>query len=320
MDEIITEWISRALQPITILNEFIRFMNYARGLIYGEDILRLTKKSDKNDPISWSFYEIESREYQKLVDAIATVYPKIFHIMENISKKELPKKIDTKLEQHNRQVKYLSCESHLFKTETIENIQHYTCSRCGGSHKLRLSNIVTNPELISKLDKESRVKMKGIKRKKCRVQDHIWIRTSAPDTTKNIFECIRCSRWLLLDAESKEKLEKINELIPLRFSAENDRTLCKLVQNFFGDQSNEEHPLSNLYEYIKSYYNKRPDQISRRKRSDYDILDTPTITKKLQSVVKFLVDLDFLSLGISTSTKNDPLNQAYIHKSLTNWR
>lgn len=201
MDKIITEWISRALQPILILNEFIRFMNYTRGRIYGEDILRLTKKLDMNDPSSWSFYEIESREYQKLIDAIATVYPEIFHIMENISKKELPKKIDTRLEQHNRQVKYLSCRSHLFRTETSENIQYYTCSRCGERHKVRLSNIVANPELISKLDKESRVKMKGIKRKKCGVQDHIWIRSSAPDPTKNIFECIRCSRWLLLDAE-----------------------------------------------------------------------------------------------------------------------
>ncbi len=320
MDKIITEWISRALQPITILNEFIRFMNYARGRIYGEDILRLTKKLDKNDPSSWSFYEIESREYQKLIDAIATVYPEIFHIMENISKKELPKKIDTRLEQHNRQVKYLSCRSHLFRTETSENIQYYTCSRCGEPHKVRLSNIVANPELISKLDKESRVKMKGIKRKKCRVLDHIWIRTSAPDPTKNIFECICCSRWLLLDAESKEKLDKINELIPLSFSAENDRNLCKLVQNFFYDQTNEEHSLSNLYEYIKDYYNKHPDLDSRRKRSGYDILDAPTITKKLHPIIKFLVDQDFLSLGTSKSTKNDSLSQTYIHKNLTNWR
>lgn len=114
--------------------------------------------------------------------------------------------------------------------------------------------------------------------------------------------------------------DKINELIPLRFSAENDRNLCKLVQNFFYDQTNEEHSLSNLYEYIKDYYNKHPDLDSRRKRGGYDILDAPTITKKLHPIIKFLVDQDFLSLGTSKSTKNDSLSQTYIHKNLTNWR
>lgn len=320
MDKIITDWVSRALQPIAILNEFIRFMNSARGLIYGEDILRVTKKVEKNNSDQWSFYEIGQVDNQKFIDAIAAVYPDIFNIIEHIAKKKLPKKIDDELERYNRRARYLSCSSHIFRTETIENILYYTCSRCGVRYKVKPSDIVTNHELISKLNKESRVKIKGIKSKKCGEQDHIWIRSLAPDRTKNIFECIRCSRSLSLYAESKEKLDKIKELIPLRFSTENDMSLCNLIQKFFYDQSNKAHSFNELSEYVKSCNNKFPDRTRRRERNDHNILDASTITKKLRPILKFLVDQSFLSLETSGSIKNDSLSHAYIHKSLINWR
>ena len=160
--------------------------------------------------------------------------------------------------------------------------------------------------------------MKLSDRKKCA---HIWIRSTLhPDPTENLFECVCCLRCLTLPAESKEKLDKIDKAIQLKFKTQNDGLLCKQVQNFFYNRSNEEHSFTSLSEYVKSYYNKSFDLTNRRERNDHDILDASTITRKLESVIKFLVYQDFLSLGTSKSTKNDSLSQTYIHKNLTNWR
>jgi hypothetical protein len=166
------------------------------------------------------------------------------------------------------------------------------------------------------LNKESKVRMKLSNRKKC---EHIWIRSTEVDA-KNLFECIRCPGRLTLPAESKEKLQRINELISIRFKAQIDRSLCKFVQNFFYERSNEEYSASYLFEYTKSHFNKRPDVFSLRERSDQDIYDTSTMAKRLQSVINFLVELEFLKVGTSKSSINGTISKTYLHKNQTNWR
>jgi hypothetical protein len=310
-DKLVFDWLNNTIKPHFIIFEFLRFTNYARGHIYGKDILQRTKKSDKNFTNQASFYEIENKDYDNLNDAFARVYPDLYDLITNIRDSEVSK--NKVIEERRKQ--YL-CRPHTFTIETINEVKFFKCSKCGSPRTVMTSNIATNKELISRLNRESNVRMRLSSRKKC---GHIWIRsTSHPDPTKNLFECICCLRWLTLPAESKEKLEKIDKAIRLRFRTQNDMLLlCKQVQSFFSNRSNEEHSFNTLAEYFK---NKYPDLTGLRKRSDHDDIDTSTITNKLQSVVKFLVDLDFLSLMTSTLTKNDPESNIYIHKSLTNWR
>lgn len=313
MDKLTIEWINKAIQPYMILNEFVRFMNYERSHIYGEDILRRTKKPDNNNPKSWSFYEIERSDYQKFLNAFGSVYPDVFDLIEHIKNEELPGKINKSIEWHNQQVAHLLCMPHLFKTHIIKKEKYFTCSRCEIEFKVKISNIVTNQELIAKLNTHSKKKM----RKTCEEQKHIWVRSTYTDLSQNIFECCRCYRWLMLPAESKEKLDEINKSIPTRFGTENDVILCKQVQKFFYDGSNEQYSINELLSAIKSNksYDGLDANILRRGRGHIS-----TIITRAKAILDFLVEVGFLSLGIARSPGNDPLSQTYIHKNQTNWK
>ena len=282
-------------------------------LINGKDLIQQTDQSDKNDPKLNPYFEVEHEDYGNLNDAFELVYPDLSYLIRNIRDQEV-----SKIKKIEERRKYYLCRPHKFTAEVAEGVKYFRCSKCDSNPSVLLSNIVTNQDLILVLNRQSKARMKLSNRKKCA---HIWTRSTLyPDPTENLFECVCCLRWLTMPAESKEKLDKIDKAIQLRFKTQNDRLLCKQVQNFFYDRNNEEHSFTSLSEYFKSYYNKSPDLTGRRERNVHDILDASTITKKLESVLKFLVDQDFLSLETSKSTKNDSLSQTYIHKNLTNWR
>jgi hypothetical protein len=314
MDKLALDWLNNTIKPHVIILEFIRLMNHASRLIKGKDLIQQTERSDRNAPKLNLFENEREREYyDSLNDAFERVYPDLSYLINNIRDQELFK-IKTITERR----KYYLCMPHKITVEVTEGVKYFRCPKCGFSNSVCIPNIVTNQKLILVLNRKSKERIKLSDRKKCA---HIWIRSTLhPDPTETIFECVRCLRWLTLPAESKEKLDKIDKAILLKFKTQNDRLLCKQVQNFFYDRSNEEHSIISLSDYVKSYYNKSPDLTSRRERNDHDIFDASTITKKLESVLRFLVDQDFLRLVASKSTKNDSLSQTYIHKNLTNWR
>ena len=90
-------------------------------------------------------------------------------------------------------------------------VKYFKCSKCDYNPPVLLSNIVTNQDLILRLNRESKARMKLSDRKKC---THIWTRSTLhPDPAENLFECICCLRYITLPAESKEKLDKIDRYI-----------------------------------------------------------------------------------------------------------
>ena len=256
IDMLALDWLNNTIKPHVIILEFIRLMNHASRLFNG-DLIQQTDRSGGNDS-KLNPIENEREYYDSLNDAFERVYPDLSYLINNIRDQELSK-IKTITERR----KYYLCMPHKITAEVTEGVKYFRCTKCGFKSSICIPNIVTNQELILVLNRQSKARMKLFNRKKCA---HIWTRSTLyPDPTENLFECVCCLRWLTMPAESKEKLDKIDKAIQLRFKTQNDRLLCKQVQSFFHDRSNEEHSFTSLSEYFKSYYNKSPNLTGRKK-------------------------------------------------------
>jgi hypothetical protein len=323
VDKLIIDWINNAIQPTTILIEFIRFMNNAGRSIYGEDILR----RDKNDSNlqQRSFYEINSEDYHRLKCAYARSYPKLFDLIEEIRNNELPDKIAKKVAWTNEQLGERLCRPHdFFIRKTSNGYEHFECSNCHTTRDIRRSQIVTNRDLATKLHKHSKYPGGSPKRgkNKCAPKNHVWIRNASAhqDMSENMFECLRCSKWYTLPADSKDKLEKIRQSIPARFKTHNGINFCRLIQKFFYKFSNEEHSINDLLESIEE--NSEIGLLNRRREHGRQEFTPPMIRKQICEIIDFLVEYQFLSHGtsISESQSDDPLMVPYIHRNQMNWK
>jgi hypothetical protein len=314
IDRLALDWMNDTMKPHMIINEFIRFMNYNRGRIYDEDILRRTKKLDTNQHELSSFYEIERKDYNRFIKIFATVYPEFFAQITNIRNKKLSEsKIPEDIQWDDRGLETLHCRPHEFKGQVIDNKHKaFECSKCTIRYEIRLLDIVANKDLSTILNRDCKPRKGSPVKKKCKQQSHIWIRKSThQDISENMFSCLRCSWWLSLPVGNRETLDKVNELIHNRFS-ENDVKLCKTVQGYFYKFSNEEHSINDLVESIFEQQLPVGFDCSRKEKND--------IIQSVNRIIDFLLETKFLSLGTPKLSNNNLSPLTYLHRNKPNWR
>jgi hypothetical protein len=301
-----------------IIDEFIRFMNYNGGRIYGNDILRRTKKLDINKHKQFSFYEIERKDYDRFINVFATVYPEFFEQISNIRNKKLSEsRIADDIQWNDLRLETLHCRPHEFRVQVIDNKHKaFECSKCTIRHVIRLSDMVANKDLANRLNRHCKPRNSRPVKKKCIQQSHVWIRKSTHhDISENVFICLRCAWWLSLPAGNKETLDKIKGLIHNRFS-ENDAKLCKTVQGFFYKFSNEEHSINDLVESFDDQQLPIGSEHPRKGRNDIISLTIQRINK----IIDFLLETRFLCCGTPKISNDNLITLTYLHRNNINWR
>jgi hypothetical protein len=314
IDRLALDWMNDTIKPHMIINEFIRFMNYNRGRIYGKDILRRTKKLDINRPELSSFYEIERKDYDRFINVFATVYPEFFAQINIIRNEKLSEsRIADDIQWNDQRLETLRCRPHEFTVQVNDNKHKaFECSKCAIRYVIRLSDIVVNRDLSTRLNSHCKPPTGSPFKKKCIQQSHLWIRKSTHhDISQNVFSCLRCAWWLSLPVGNKETLHKVKGLIHNRFS-EDDAKLCETVQGFFYKFSNEEHSINDLVESIDDQ--QLPIRFDRTRKENDDII------QRVNKIIDSLLETTFLSLGTPKLSNDNPLTLTYLHKNEINWR
>jgi biotin operon repressor len=193
-----------------------------------------------------SFYAMSSKSYDDVLSAFERVFPQAYKEFQAINFENSEYYIKKRIEQAKTRREQLKCK-HKYQIAIKDKIESYTCSICKFTSKINLDTIISNSEVIQKLN--------SMRPPSDNCKDHRW-QVWSDNIHLVSLRCLLCDKIAELPIESEEKLDAIREEVETddRLDLKNSTEICEDIEIFFHHHSNRRLTVNHYIKYYEQHH------------------------------------------------------------------
>ena len=172
--------------------------------------------------------------------------------------------------------------------------KHFNCPKCEANITIHLSEIVSDKELVDKLNQ------KKPPHADCKKFGHQWENRTGYEINYIRYVCRLCGQGVTFTTESDEKIGLIDERVSLEIGVANrNLELSRDVEYFFHSHNNKGFTIKDFLKFYKEL------------RLSAQIVDLKAFVDSVSSILDILIEYGYVQLQ---TPHNDPLKRVYIRK------